>query len=149
MVPRIPCKIKKLHPDAKIPVQAKPGDTGYDLYAISEKSVIDGTGYTITYGTGLAIELDKNFCAYLAPRSSLTKNTTLMLGNSIGLIDSDYRGELMFQFRNLSNHGIKKYNVGDRIGQLFILDRYEIKFEEVDELTDTVRGKGGIGSTGR
>ena len=149
MVPKIPCKIKKLQSDAKIPVQAKPGDTGYDLYAISEKSVIDGSGYTITYGTGLAIELEKNFCAYLVPRSSLTKNTTLMLGNHIGLIDTDFRGELVFQFRNLSNHGIKKYNVGDRIGQLFILPRYEIKFEEVDELSATVRGEGGMGSTGR
>lgn len=148
MVNKVPCKIKRLNLDAKIPTQATPNDTGYDLYAISEKTTLDGSGCTVTYGTGIAIELDKNFAAYIAPRSSITKNTTLMLGNNLALIDSDFRGEIMLQFRNLSTHGLKKYKIGDKIGQLFILPRFEIKFEEVEELTSTVRNQGGFGSSG-
>lgn len=149
MVNKVPCKIKKLHPDAKIPTQATPNDTGYDLFAISERTVVDGAGYTIIYGTGIAIELDKNFAAYIAPRSSITKSTTLMLGNNLALIDQDFHGEIVLQFRNLSTYGLKKYNIGDRIGQLFILPRYEINFEEVEELTTTPRNTGGFGHSGR
>lgn len=141
---KIPVKFKKLHPEAKIPKQSTELATGYDLFATSEKLEANGV---VTYGTGLAIEIPKNYTAYLVPRSSIA-NTSLMLNNSLGVIDADYRGELLLKFRNVTMQGAKKYNVGDKIGQLILLPRFEIDFEEVEQLTETQRGTGGWGSTG-
>ena len=139
-------KIKKLHPDAVIPVYSKPGDAGLDLTATS----IMGDSYdNIVYGTGLAIEIPEGYVGLLYPRSSNSK-TDLYLTNHVGVVDSGYRGELMFKFRPIN--GIVDasiYAVGDRIGQLMILPYPSIKFVETDELSDSDRGEGGFGSTGK
>lgn len=139
-------KIKKLHPDAVIPVYSKPGDAGLDLTATS----ISSDSYdNIVYGTGLAIEIPEGYVGLLFPRSSNSK-TDLYLTNHVGVVDSGYRGELMFKFRPIN--GIVDasiYAVGDRIGQLMILPYPSIKFVETDELSDSDRGEGGFGSTGK
>lgn len=141
-------KIKKLNPQAKIPSRGSEEAAGLDLVATSERIVIDGSISYIEYGTGLAVELPQGYCGLLFPRSSISSSTTLMLSNSVGLLDSDYRGEIKFRFRNLAYGAAKKYKVGDRIGQLVIMPYPKIKLEEVEELGDTNRGTAGYGSTG-
>jgi dUTP pyrophosphatase len=137
-------KIKKLHADAVIPVYAKPGDAGLDLTAISESWNEDDS--MVTYDTGLAVEIPEGHVGLLFPRSSVSK-TTLNLANSVGVIDSGYRGSIMLKFRFLESGDV--YGVGDRIGQLLILPYPQVEFEEVEELSSTERGEGGFGSTGR
>ena len=134
-------KIKKLNPNAVIPTYAKQGDAGMDLVATSMK--FDGT--QITYGTGLAMEIPKGFVGLIFPRSSIRK-TDLILSNSVGVIDSGYRGEIQATFKR---SGVYAYAVGDRICQIMIIPHPPIEFEEVDELSDTERGDGGFGSTGK
>ena len=136
-------KIKKLHPDAVIPKYAKLGDAGMDLVAISEEW---NEYYTmVTYDTGLSIEIPEGYVGLLFPRSSVSK-TDLILANSVGVIDSGYRGPIMFKFRY--NEEGMVYDVGDRVGQIIIMPYPQVEFEEVEELSDTERGEGGFGSTG-
>ena len=140
-------KIKKLHSDAVIPTYAKSGDAGIDLVATSMK--LDGT--QITYGTGLAMEIPEGFVGLVFPRSSIRK-TDLSLSNSVGVIDSGYRGEIQATFnqRSLSSQsGSFLYGIGDRIMQIIIVPYTPIEFEEVTELNNTERGAGGFGSTGK
>lgn len=164
-------KIKKLHPDAVIPTYAKPGDAGMDLTATSKVYDADGN---VMYGTGMAFEIPQGHVGLLFPRSSNAKKD-LLLSNSVGVIDSGYRGEVLFKFKpspfytadednahdtdyfgevtlpqNKDEHyeGISEYSVGDRIGQIIIMPYPEVTFEEVDELSATERGEGGFGSTG-
>ena len=132
-------KIKKLHYDAVIPSYAKPGDAGIDMIAVEGFETSDH----VTYKTGLAIEIPENHVGLLFPRSSVYKKGQ-MLANSVGVIDSGYRGEIMFKFTKSAN----QYSVGDRIGQIIILPYPQIEFEEVKELSETNRGSGGFGSTG-
>ncbi|QHJ84278.1 MAG: hypothetical protein [Bacteriophage sp.] len=134
-------KIKKLHKDAVIPKYAQSGDSGLDLTATSMN--YDDHGNAV-YGTGLAIEIPKDYVGYIFPRSSISKKT-LALTNSVGVIDSNYRGEIMLKFK-FSNISI--YSIGDRIAQLIIMPIPSIELEEVEELSDTNRGTGGFGSTG-
>jgi dUTP pyrophosphatase len=140
----IELKIKKLHSEAIIPQYAKPGDAGLDLVAISEEWNEDNT--MVTYGTGLAIEIPEGHVGLIFPRSSISK-TTLNLSNSVGVIDSGYRGPIMFKFRYLENGDV--YEVGDRIGQLVIMEIPKVNIIEVQELSSTERGEGGFGSTGK
>lgn len=137
-------KIKKMHANAVVPKYAKPGDAGLDLTATSEEWNDDNT--MVTYGTGLAVEIPEGYVGLVFPRSSVSK-TTLNLTNSVGVIDSGYRGEIMFKFRYLEEGMI--YDVGDRIGQLIIMPYPQIEFEEVEDLSSTERGEGGFGSTGK
>jgi dUTP pyrophosphatase len=140
----IELKIKKLQDEAVIPQYAKPGDAGLDLVAISEDWNKDNT--MVTYGTGLAFEIPEGHVGLIFPRSSISK-TTLNLSNSVGVIDSGYRGEIMFKFRYLENGDV--YEVGDRIGQLVIIELPKVNIIEVQELSSTERGEGGFGSTGK
>jgi len=136
-------KIKKLHPQAVIPKYAKPGDAGLDLTATS----CCREGDNLVYGTGLAIEIPQGFVGLLFPRSSLT-NYTLLLGNHVGVVDSGYRGEVMFKFKEMTYpDSYKAYNVGDRIGQLLIIPYPKVELVEVKELSSSERGTGGYGST--
>jgi dUTP pyrophosphatase len=139
-------KIKKLHSDAVVPRYAKPGDAGLDLTAVSMKLDSSSAGREmVTFGIGLAVEIPEGHVGLLFPRSSVYKSG-LTLTNSVGVIDSGYRGEIMmkFQVSSISN----MYKVGDRVGQLLIVPYPQVEFEEVDELSSTERGKGGYGSTG-
>jgi dUTP pyrophosphatase len=135
-------KIKKLHPDAVVPRYAKNGDAGLDLTAVD--IVADET--TLTYKTGLAVEIPRWHVGLLFPRSSVYK-TGQSLTNCVGVIDSGYRGEIMMKF-TLSPYA-KEYEIGDRVGQLIIMPYPPIEFELVEELTATERGLEGYGSTGR
>lgn len=137
-------RVKKLHPEAVIPVYAKQGDAGLDLTAISEEWNEDNS--MVTYGTGLAIEIPEGYVGLLFPRSSVCK-TSLNLSNSVGVIDSGYRGEIMFKYRYLEEGMV--YDVKDRVGQLLILPYPSIELEEAEELSSTERGEGGYGSTGK
>ena len=139
-------KIKKLHPDAVVPRYAKPGDAGLDFTATSMK-VEDGVGGCTIYGTGLAVEIPPGHVGLLFPRSSLS-NKALILTNHVGVIDSGYRGEIMFKFKDYFGARINRYMVGERIGQMLIIPYPTIEFEEVEELSDTERGSSGYGSTG-
>lgn len=136
-------RVKKLHPEAVIPVYAKQGDAGLDLTAVSEEWNEDNS--MVTYGTGLAIEIPEGYVGLLFPRSSVFK-TSLNLSNSVGVIDSGYRGEIMFKYRYLEEGMV--YDVKDRVGQLLILPYPSIELEEAQELSSTERGEGGYGSTG-
>lgn len=150
-------KIKKLHKDAVVPAYAKNNDAGLDLTATSKE--YDEYGNTV-YGIGLAFEIPEGYFGLLVPRSSNAK-TDLRLTNSSGILDSGYRGEVMFKYRNDNYAQLRdkyvigrdvsfnnEYEVGDRVGQLIILPYPKIELIEADELSDTERGEGGYGSTG-
>lgn len=134
--------IKKLHPDAIIPSYAKDGDAGMDLTAVD----VIADGGTLTYKTGIAVEIPRWHVGLLFPRSSVYK-TGQTLTNCVGVIDSGYRGEIMLKY-TLSPYQ-REYDIGDRVGQLIIMPYPKIEFEEVEELSGTDRGEGGYGSTGR
>lgn len=160
-------KIKKLNPDAVIPTYSKNGDAGMDLVAISRKVGGDGSDY-IEYGTGISVEIPEGYVGLLFPRSS-NSNKNLTLTNSVGVIDSGYRGEVKLRFKldttyqdlllldgpnafcSLFGVTCKQsiYEVNDRVGQLIILPYPKIEFEEVEELSETERGEGGYGSSGK
>lgn len=137
-------RIKKLNKNAVIPSYSKVGDAGLDLTAISEEWNEDNS--IVTYGTGLAVEIPEGYVGLIYPRSSIYK-TTLHLANNVGIIDSNYRGELLLKFRYLEE-GIV-YDIGDRIGQLIIIPYPQIEFEEAEELSESNRGNKGFGSSGK
>jgi len=151
-------RIKRLSELAVVPSYAKDGDAGMDLIATS---IISDTPTQITYGLGVALEIPKGFVGLVFPRSSIRK-TGLQLSNSVGVIDSGYRGELQATFNKLfGSEGMYDemkvneiqpndfYKVGDRVAQIMIIPYPPIEFEEADELSDTERGDGGFGSTGK
>lgn len=140
-------RFKKLVPEAVAPYQATDGSAGWDLTATSRELV---KGNKAVYGTGLSVEIPKGYVGLLFPRSSIHKKA-LRLSNSVGVIDSDYRGEIKAVFDRLSDwpYAWELYQSGDRICQLIILPVPTIEWEESEELTNTTRGEGGYGSTGR
>lgn len=136
-------RFKKLHHDAVVPAKAHATDAGFDLTAIS---VAYGDNGLVSYGTGLSVEIPLGYMGLVFPRSSVCKKD-LALTNSVGVIDSGYRGEIMAKFR-MTDMQADVYEKGDRIAQLVIVPYPEIEFEEADELSDSDRGMGGYGSTG-
>ena len=140
--------IKRIHPEAVIPSYAKNGDAGMDLIATS---IISETPSQITYGLGIALEIPEGFVGLVFPRSSIRK-TRLQLSNSVGVIDSGYRGELQATFNKITTtieNQKNDYKVGDRVCQIIIIPYPPIEFNEVNELSNTERGEGGFGSTGK
>jgi len=138
-------KIKKVHPDAVIPQYAKESDAGLDLVATSIK---ENTTFQITYGLGIALEIPEGFVGLVFPRSSI-RNTELTLSNSVGVIDSGYRGELQATFNKSNGLDSISYKVGERVCQIMIIPHPIIELIEVDELSESARGAGGFGSTGK
>ncbi len=138
-------KIKKVHPNAVIPSYAKESDAGLDLVATS---IISNTTFQITYGLGIALEIPEGFVGLVFPRSSI-RNTELTLSNSVGVIDSGYRGELQATFNKSNGLDSISYKVGDRVCQIMIIPHPIIELFEVDELSESTRGAGGFGSTGK
>lgn len=145
MVEKLKIKIKKLHPDAVIPKYAKPGDAGMDLTAVK---ILSNTTFDITYDLGLSMEIPEGYVGLIFPRSSI-RNKELILSNSVGVIDSGYRGNIQATFIKTNGLDSLKYEKRDRVAQIIILPYPQIEFEEVDELSSTDRGKGGFGSTGK
>lgn len=153
-------KVKKLHENAVIPKYATSGSAGMDLFAVSR--TIDEYG-NLVYGTGLAFEIPKGYVGLVFPRSSVSRYL-LSMKNCVGVIDSDYRGEVTVKFGLFTHQFVEKrngrieadklcggdiYDVGDRVAQIIIVPYPEIEYEEVKELSETDRGNGGYGSTGR
>lgn len=147
-------KIKRLYGDAVLPTRAHVDDAGYDLYAHSKAFDDDGN---IVYGTGIAFEIPRGYVGLVFPRSSNAKKD-LLLSNSVGVVDSGYRGEVSFKFKftltYITGEGLihrcdAEYNVGDRIGQIIIMPYPDVTFVETDELSETDRGTGGYGSSGK
>lgn len=136
-------KFVKLDPNAQTPFQATSGSAGFDLVAVS-KTRIDSN--LVSYGTGIAVEIPKGYVGLLYPRSSCYK-AGVQLTNSVGVIDSDYRGEIKAVFS--TDCWKKEYNPGDRICQLIVQKIPAVEYVEVQELSQTERGAGGYGSTGR
>ena len=139
-------KIKRLHKDAVIPRYAKAGDAGLDLTAVSAS--FDNYG-NIVYHTGLAFEIPLGYVGLVFPRSSNCKKT-LTLTNSVGVIDSGFRGEITAKFKICGEYKEKHfYKIGERICQIIIMPYPQIEFKEVEELSESERGAGGFGSTGK
>jgi dUTP pyrophosphatase len=134
-------KIKKLHELVEIPAYAKVGDAGLDLTAISIEK--DEYGNAVIH-TGLAIEIPEGYVGLIFPRSSISKYD-MHLRNSVGVIDSGYRGEIMLKFSFLEDGVL--YKIGDKVAQIILMSYPKITFLEVDELSDTERGEGGFGSS--
>lgn len=148
--------IKRLTENAVMPVKAHASDAGFDLTATS--CSIDGNG-SLVFRTGLAFEIPEGYVGLLFPRSSIA-NKNLMLANSVGVIDSGYRGEVMFKFKPIDGYATSakhhnrasddlSYSVGDRIGQLVIMPYPSVAFVEAGELSESERGTGGYGSSGK
>jgi dUTP pyrophosphatase len=138
-------KFKKLDPNAVTPAYAKAGDAAVDLTATTLAKVDRAEYGYMEYGTGLSVEIPEGYVGLLFPRSSIS-NSGLILTNSVGVIDSGYRGEIKFRFKHIPDTSF--YKPGDRVGQLIILPYPQIDFQEVEELSSTERGEGGFGSTG-
>jgi dUTP pyrophosphatase len=139
-------RIKKLSETAVIPTYAKDGDAGMDLVATR---IISNTTFDVSYGTDLAMEIPKGFVGLVFPRSSVRKYE-LALSNSVGVIDSGYRGELQATFNKITTtleNQKNDYKVGDRVAQIMIIPHPSIDFQEVEYLSNTQRGEGGFGST--
>ena len=142
MKPFLAVKIKTLHPDAAIPYQGSDQAAGLDMVATSVEYDVD----YVTYGTGIAMQIPPGYAGFLFPRSSVYK-TGMSLTNCVGVIDSDYRGEIKAKFY-LGGAGAR-YGIGDRIVQLVIMPVEKVAWDVVDELDETERGEGGFGSTGK
>lgn len=147
-------RIKKLHPNAVIPTYAKDGDAGMDLTAVTKSYDRDGN---VVYGTGLAFEIPEGYVGLIFPRSSLSR-LDIALSNCVGVIDSGYRGEVTVKFKpamlfNREQRPIilnnRTYEVGERVAQIIIIPYPQITFIEADELSETERGTGGYGSSGK
>lgn len=142
-------KTKIFNKEIETPVlkYSKQGDAGIDLTATSKWYDEQGN---VCYGTNRAFEIPQGYVGLLFPRSS-NANKDLLLSNSVGVLDSGYRGEVMFKFKYNSSleDRMKSYQVGDRIGQLIIIPYPTIEFVESEELSETERGSGSYGSTGK
>ena len=141
-------KFKKLDPRAVAPVRAHKSDAGFDLVATSTTTEINECGQLIlVYHTGLAIDIQEGNMGLVVPRSSIFKKS-LTLTNCAGVIDSNYRGEVMAKFRSTTDVIPALYKEGERFAQLLILPVPDVTFKEAFELSDSERGEGGYGSTG-
>ena len=139
--------IKKLNENATIPTYGSEFAAGADLYACLEGDVTIEPAQTVLIHTGLAMEIPEGLVGLIYARSGLASKKGLAPANKVGVIDSDYRGEIMVA---LHNHGNKPQTIshGERIAQIVFAPFYAADFKLVDELSDTVRGAGGFGSTG-
>lgn len=134
-------RFKKLDPFAMAPLQATEGAAAVDLIATS---VNNDNGLYCEIGSGLAFEIPKGYVGLLFPRSSVSK-TGAWLANSVGVIDSDYRGEVRARYYE----GHESFSVGERFAQLMIVPIPQVKYQLVDQLDETARGTGGFGSSGK
>ena len=141
-------KIKKLDEKAIIPTYGTEYSAGADLYAISDTDVTILPHETTLVHTGLAVEIPEGYAGLIYARSGLASKRSLAPANKVGVIDADYRGEVMVA---LHNHSDKPQTIsgGERIAQLVIAPFLKAEFELADELSDTTRGAGGFGSTGK
>lgn len=141
-------RIKKLHPNAVIPTYGSLEAAGADIYACLEAAMTIPAGKTVFIPTGLAMEVPKGCAGLIYARSSMGSKRGLAPANKVGVIDSDYRGQVMVALHNHSQED-QVVNPGERVAQLVITPVFTPGFREVDDLSETDRGSGGFGSTGR
>lgn len=139
-------KFKKLIPQAKVPERANPTDAGFDLSATSITYPSGSSGVFIEACTGISLEIPKGYVGLVFPRSSIS-NTKHFLRNSVGVIDSGYRGEIKLRFSIDETN--TSYQMGDKIGQIVFIKLPQIEMTESQDLSDSDRGTGGFGSTGK
>ncbi len=141
-------KIKRLNENAIIPTYGTEYSAGADLYALLDSAVEIAPHETVFIHTGISVEIPDGYCGLVFARSSMGAKRGLAPANKVGVIDADYRGEIMV---TLHNHSNKPATVepSERIAQLAIVPFLKAEFEETDELSDTIRGVGGFGSTGK
>ncbi len=140
-------RVKRIDPQARLPERAHDGDAGLDLCACEAAHL--GPGERWSVGTGIAIEVPEGHAGLVLPRSGLAREHGIALVNSPGLIDAGYRGEVRVLLLNTDPAETFRIEVGDRIAQLVITPIAAIDAVEADELSETARGDGGFGSSGR
>ncbi len=140
-------RIKKLSENAVIPTYGSEFSAGADLYACLEEAVTIEPGNTYLVKTGLAMEIPEGFAGLIYARSGLASKKGLAPANKVGVVDADYRGEIMVALHNHSNVAAV-VEPGERIAQMVIAPFLKAEYNVVEELSDTVRGAGGFGSTG-
>ena len=141
-------KIKKLNENAIIPTYGSEYAAGADLYACLDEAIIIKKGETVFVPTGISIELPEGTAGLLYARSGLASKKGLAPANKVGVVDSDYRGEIIVPVHNDTNN-IQYISPDEKIAQLVISEIVYWDMTEVDNLEDTDRGKGGFGSTGK
>lgn len=140
--------IKKLNENAIIPTRGSSQAAGYDLYACTSTPIVIAPHQTVKIGTGLAFELPDGYFGAIFARSGLATKNGLRPSNGVGVCDSDYRAEYIVALHNDTNEP-QIINPMERIAQLVVMSYLPIEFNEVDELSETERGEGGFGSTGK
>lgn len=138
--------IERLSEDASLPHQGSEEAAGYDVF-VSKETLINPKE-TVLVPLGFAMAIPKGYHAKLVLRSSTGLKTNLRLGNQVGIIDSDYRGEVKLIMTNIGNHPVRLFK-DERVAQMLIEKNIEATFKVVDKLPETKRGKGGFGSTGK
>jgi len=148
----IPCNteinVKKLNDLAKLPTRGSEHAAGYDLYAATDYNIEIQPHTTVKIGTGLSFELPQGTFAAIFPRSGIATKRGLRPANCVGVCDNDYRGEYIVALHNDTNE-VQIIEPQERIAQMILLPFVEMSFNEVNELSDTVRGTGGFGGSGR
>ena len=140
-------RFKKLDPLAQIPTYGSASAAGADLYALCDGDLTIPAGQTVLVHTGLAMEIPEGYAGLIYARSGLASKRGLAPANKVGVVDADYRGEIMVA---LHNHSLQAQTIssGERIAQLVVTPFLRVDFEESQDLSDTHRGSGGFGSTG-
>ena len=141
-------KVKKLKPGATVPTMGSKFAAGADLYSAEDADVVIGPSETKFIGTGLAMEIPEGYVGLVYARSGLACKRGLAPANKVGVVDSDYRGEIKVALHNQGKEA-QTVEKGERIAQMVIAPYLSVNYEEADELSETERGEGGFGSTGR
>ena len=140
-------RFQKLDERAVTPAYSSAAAAGADLYAVADAPITIDAGQTVLVHTGLAVEIPDGFVGLVCARSGLATKQGLAPANKVGVIDADYRGEVMVALHNHSGES-RTIESGERIAQLVLVPYLTAAYEQADSLTDTVRGDGGFGSTG-
>ena len=140
--------VKKLNEKAILPTYGSEFSAGADLYALCDEDILFLPGETKFVHTGLAMEIPEGYAGLIYARSGLACKRGLAPANKVGVVDADYRGEVMVALHNHSD-AVQRISAGERIAQLVVAPFLKAEFYETEELSDTVRGEGGFGSTGR
>lgn len=144
----IKVSFKKLNANATVPSYSSKSAAGADIYACTEgENIVIAPGETKMVHTGIALEIPEGYAGLVYARSGIATKRGLAPANKVGVIDSDYRGEIMVSLHNHSSD-VQEITDGERIAQLVIAPYLAVEFSQVDELSDTERGSGGFGSTG-
>lgn len=141
-------QIKKLNDKAITPTRGSQQAAGYDLYACADQDVVIAPHHTVKVGTGISMSIPEGYFGAVYARSGLSAKQGLRPANCVGVIDSDYRGELIVALHNDTDTE-KTIDKNERIAQLIVMPYLSVEFQETDKLDDTERGAGGFGSTGK